>query len=623
MKKAMERSALCAAVAALTLHGGSYAQSFGDVAEGPAVVVAQPAEARFSYEQIQQMVAPVALYPDPLLAQTLMAATYPLEVAQAAQWRRSHPGLEAKALDDALADQPWDASVKTLVLFPDVLGRMAGDLAWTQDLGEAYLAQEGDVMAAVQDLRRRADEAGHLESTDQQVVRKTGATIVVEPADPAVIYVPSYNPAVVYGPGFATVTRTVYYPTVYRSYDATPSWVVFGSGVAAGALLTALIRWSDDDYYVVHRHHGPRPFHRHLWFAGPSYWSPQWVGPRYGAPGWRSYKPAYGHYGDVTIDRSRTVNIERNTVIENNLAVRPWEHAPAHRAGAAYRDPTLTRRYQRAGDALPAPAGARTDARGPRPDPGPSPRWSAAPGEGPRVQSEARRTPDASFHPRDSRQLPEERPAGGFGAPARERERVQQREASGTPAQQPSAPRWSRGPAGDATGPRRGPGLQAGEPGAVPAVPAARAEPTPALEQPRRYPRSTEIQQRAQPPPSETQRTGPFGSGSRPQSPAEPARAAPPTAAPRPWEARSEPQRRPAFQPAERAQPPPQRVQPPAQVQPQRVQPPPQALHRPMHAPERTQTMPPPRLERAQPPPRVQAQPQQREPRRRDQGQND
>jgi hypothetical protein len=280
MNPITRRTLVSLAVAALTLPAGAFAQGFGDVPGTEIVDVAETAEARFSMEQIEQMVAPVALYPDSVLAQVLMAATYPLEVAQAAQWRRSRPKLEGEALDDALRYQPWDGSVKTLVLFPEVLELMAGDLAWTQDLGDAFLGQEGDVMAAVQELRRRAEEAGNLASNDQQIVRRTGSTIVVEPADPTVVYVPSYNPTVVYGPGFTTVTRTTYYPTVYRRYESTPTWLVFGAGVAVGALLTAAIDWADDDdYYVIHRHH-PRRHHHHLWYHGPSYWSRDWCGPR-------------------------------------------------------------------------------------------------------------------------------------------------------------------------------------------------------------------------------------------------------------------------------------------------------------------------------------------------------
>jgi hypothetical protein len=122
--------------------------------EGETAAVAErPA---FSQERIEQMVAPIALYPDSLLAQVLMAATYPLEIVQASRWVKQHPDLKDEALDAALLDESWDPSVKTLVLFPDVLKRLNDNLDWTQDLGDAFLAQEGDVMDAVQRLRHEA-----------------------------------------------------------------------------------------------------------------------------------------------------------------------------------------------------------------------------------------------------------------------------------------------------------------------------------------------------------------------------------------------------------------------------------------------------------------------------------
>ncbi|MEN8176693.1 MAG: DUF3300 domain-containing protein, partial [Pseudomonadota bacterium] len=166
----------------------------------------------FPPEQIEQLVAPIALYPDALLAQMLMASTYPLDVVQAARWMGEHGDLEGEDLEKAAGQERWDPSVQALVFFPDVLGRMNDNLEWTQDLGEAYLGQEDDVIDAVQRLRQEAHDAGNLESTEQQQVMVEGDTIIVQPAQPEVVYVPTYNPTTVYAQPAPTTT---YYPTVY------------------------------------------------------------------------------------------------------------------------------------------------------------------------------------------------------------------------------------------------------------------------------------------------------------------------------------------------------------------------------------------------------------------------
>jgi hypothetical protein len=135
-----------------------------------------------------------------LLAQLLMASTYPLDVVQASRWTRDHGDLEGEALEQAAAQESWDPSVQALVFFPDLLARMNDNLDWTQDLGEAYLGQEEEVLDAIQRLRREAHEAGNLESNEHQQVVVEGDTIVVQPAEPEVVYVPSYSPATVYAP---------------------------------------------------------------------------------------------------------------------------------------------------------------------------------------------------------------------------------------------------------------------------------------------------------------------------------------------------------------------------------------------------------------------------------------
>jgi len=159
-----------------------------------------------SPEQLEQLVAPIALYPDALLSQVLMASTYPLEIVEAARWLKSHPGLDSKALEKAMASQSWDPSVKSLTAFPQVLEMMNDKLTWTTQLGDAFLADQQSVMNSVQVLRQKAKAEGNLESNKQQQVtvesEPTGSqaqTIVIAPADPQVVYVPTYNPTVVYG----------------------------------------------------------------------------------------------------------------------------------------------------------------------------------------------------------------------------------------------------------------------------------------------------------------------------------------------------------------------------------------------------------------------------------------
>src|SRR6266516_4045615 len=168
-------------------------------------------------DQLDSLVAPIALYSDPLLAQTLAASTYPLEIIQLQQWMDRNKGLKGKALADAVAKQPWDPSVQGLVEFPDVVQRMAGNVQWTTDLGNAFLAQQSDVMDAVQRMRAKAQGTGALKTSAQQKVEtktvESKQVIVIEQADPQVVYVPSYDPVVVYGPPVYP-----YYPYTYPGY---------------------------------------------------------------------------------------------------------------------------------------------------------------------------------------------------------------------------------------------------------------------------------------------------------------------------------------------------------------------------------------------------------------------
>jgi hypothetical protein len=185
-------------------------------------------------EQLESLVAPIALYPDPLLAQVLAASTYPLEIVTADRWVKQNTNLQGKALVEAAAKQDWDPSVQALVVFPSVLQMMNQNLDWTTALGNAFLAQQADVMAAVQGMRMRAEQSGKLQSTPQQQVQTTTMngqpTIVIQPANPQVIYVPSYDPAYVFG------AAPAYYPYPYTGGVVAASAIAFGVGVAVGAI---------------------------------------------------------------------------------------------------------------------------------------------------------------------------------------------------------------------------------------------------------------------------------------------------------------------------------------------------------------------------------------------------
>src|SRR3979409_2577568 len=170
-------------------------------------------------EQLDSLVAPIALYPDPLLAQALAASTYPLEIIQLRQWLEKNKGLKDKALADAVAKETWDPSIQALAALPDVVKRLADDIQWTTDLGNAFLGQQSDLMDAVQRMRKRAQDKGNLKSTEQQRVEtkviESKSVIVVEQANPQVVYVPSYDPVVVYGPAFYPYPPIYYPPAGY------------------------------------------------------------------------------------------------------------------------------------------------------------------------------------------------------------------------------------------------------------------------------------------------------------------------------------------------------------------------------------------------------------------------
>jgi uncharacterized membrane protein YgcG len=185
-------------------------------------------------EQLQQLVAPIALYPDSLVAQILAASTFPEQVVEADRWAQAHPDLKGDALGKAVDQLPWDPSVKALTAFPSVLGNMDKNLSWTSSLGDAYYNQQQDVMDAVQVMRRRAQEAGNLKSTPQQTVAAEGQTIVIQPASPDVVYVPAYNPWLVYGGPIVAWPGWYPYPGIWFGGPYLSFGVGFGVGFFGG-----------------------------------------------------------------------------------------------------------------------------------------------------------------------------------------------------------------------------------------------------------------------------------------------------------------------------------------------------------------------------------------------------
>jgi hypothetical protein len=264
----------------------------------------------FKAEELEQILAPIALYPDSLLTQILMASTYPLEIVQADRWAKQNKNMKGDALAKALEAQPWDPSVKSLVNFPQVLAMMGDKLDWTQKLGDAFLAQQKDVLGTVQKLRAKAKAAGNLKTTKEQVVKVDKEVIIIEPASPQVIYVPAYNPTVVYG----TWAYPAYPPApVYPpGYVATTAAVSFAAGAAVGAA-----------------------------------WGYAW-----GNTNW------HGGSTNVNVYQNNSIN---NNINRNNYANKyqgsgqagqgQWQHDASHRGGVAYRDQATAKQYNRAGSA--------------------------------------------------------------------------------------------------------------------------------------------------------------------------------------------------------------------------------------------------------------------------------
>ena len=275
----------------------------------------------FKPEEIDALVAPIALYPDSLLSQIFMASTYPLEIVEASRWAKQNKNLKGDALAQALEKQDWDPSVRSLVNFPDVLSNMSEKLDWTQKLGDAFLSQQKEVMDAVQRLRAKAEAAGNLKTTEQQKVIVEEKVIKIEPASPQVVYVPTYNPTVVYGAWpYPTYPPYPWYPPGY-AFGA--SMLAFGTGVALGAA-----------------------------------WGYAWGGANWGR-------------GEVDVDINRNTNFNTNINREQakqNLQARgqreggSFQHDPSHRKGVGYRDDNTAQKFNRGSDAQAAKA--REDFRG-------------------------------------------------------------------------------------------------------------------------------------------------------------------------------------------------------------------------------------------------------------------
>jgi Protein of unknown function (DUF3300) len=270
----------------------------------------QPQQQPLTQQELAQLVAPIALYPDALLAQVLTASTYPLEVTLAARWAEKNPNLKGAALEEAMQKEPWDPSVKGLTSVPQVLAMMNEKLDWTQQLGETFLAQPDDVQNAIQALRAKADAAGNLKSSKEQRVRRVSATpspgyvgppeyIVIEPVEPDYIYVPVYDPVVVYGAG--------YWPPAYVPFFWYPRWWTVGPviGFATAAA-----------------------------FVGPALW----------------YSYNWGHSGYAAIQTNTALYSRFNRVnVTGGGQFQNWKFDPVHRGSVPFKNTNLQRQFGNVG----------------------------------------------------------------------------------------------------------------------------------------------------------------------------------------------------------------------------------------------------------------------------------
>src|SRR6187402_1661105 len=254
MKSAPVTKLITVAVAMAFIASPMPAWTQGTAATPPAAVAAAAKTgAPASQQELDRLLAPIALYPDALLAQVLMASTYPLEVVMAARWSKENPGVTGKALEDAMQKQAWDPSVKSLTAVPKVLERMSANVEWMHKLGDEFLGDQKAVLQTTQGLRRKAQEAGNLKTTPEQVVRtevqETKQVIIIEPAQPEKIYVPTYDPAYVYGSWWWAGYPPYYmYPPGY--YYGTG--LAFATGVFVGAAIWGNCNWGGNSVHIDH-----------------------------------------------------------------------------------------------------------------------------------------------------------------------------------------------------------------------------------------------------------------------------------------------------------------------------------------------------------------------------------
>ena len=219
---------LCCLLVAFTAQADAYG-SAGQSNDQP-----PDAQGKKSPQELQQLVAPIALYPDALVAQILAASTYPTQIVEAERWMQRHSNLKGEDLAKEVDKQDWDPSVKAMAQFPSVLENMDKNLSWTSSLGEAYVSQAQDVTDAVQALREEARKSGHLNSSEQEKVTTQGNTIIIEPADPQVVYVPAYDPWVVYGAPIVAYPGWYPVPGIFWGGVGLSFGVGFGIGFFGG-----------------------------------------------------------------------------------------------------------------------------------------------------------------------------------------------------------------------------------------------------------------------------------------------------------------------------------------------------------------------------------------------------
>ncbi|MFZ3320903.1 MAG: DUF3300 domain-containing protein [Usitatibacter sp.] len=288
------RIAVLALATSVALIPVAQAQQPASGGAPPAAASADAAKT-FSQQELDELMAPIALYPDALMAQILMASTYPLQVVEAARWSKANPGVKDKALEDAMEKQAWDPSVKALTAVPQVLTMMNEKIDWTQKLGDAFLAQQADLLKTAQTLRKKAEDAGNLKSSENLKVTKETEqnvqVIKIEQPNPEVVYVPTYNPATIYGPWWYPVPPPYYY---YPPGYAYGSGLAFATGVFVGAAIWGNCNWGGNN---------------------------------------------------VNINVNKYNNFNKSNINNGN-----WNHNAQNRGGVSYRDNATAQKYNKGGD---------------------------------------------------------------------------------------------------------------------------------------------------------------------------------------------------------------------------------------------------------------------------------